>query len=234
MMKTRIQLGDYELLVFQVLPESYQTFNYLLCREGKAVLIDAGDAQPVLDMLAQEQLQLIDILITHTHDDHVGGCRTLQDKLGVQSTSPAIDSFEKPLLGTVCRSLSTPGHLGVHKCYYFPELNVVFTGDMLINGAVGRMMGGTAEQYFRSLQMLGALPNETRVFGGHDYLEDNMKFARSVAPKNTAVNERLALYQSDPYAAIFARLGEEKKSNPFFATHSADEFAALRKRKDQF
>jgi hydroxyacylglutathione hydrolase len=234
MIKKRFQLGEYELLVFQVLAHSYQTFNYLLCRRGQAVLVDCGEAKPVLKILDREDLQLVDVLITHTHNDHVGGCRKLQDQLGIQSTSPGIESFEKEILGTMCCSISTPGHLAVHKCYYFPQLKAIFTGDTIINGAVGRMMGGTPEQYYESLQKLCGLPEETRVFGGHDYLVDNMNFARTVDPGNEAVNARLALYASNQYEALFALLGEEKRSNPFLRVDSAEEFAQIRAKKDRF
>lgn len=234
MVKMRYQLGEYELLVFQVLAHSYQTFNYLLCREGKAVLIDCGEAGPVLKILEQEQLQLIDILITHSHHDHVGGCRKLQDQLGVQSTSPGVESFKKEMLGTSCCSISSPGHLAVHKCYWFAELNVVFTGDAIINGAVGRMIEGTPEQYVNSLKRICDLPGETRVFGGHDYLVDNLEFALSVEPDHADVKQRLALYRSDQNAALFQTLAEEKKTNLFLNTKSPEAFASLRARKDLF
>ena len=231
-MKTsRFQVGGYDVLAVPVL---YDNFVYLVCRDGQAVLIDAGEAGPVFKVLKTEKLQLTDILITHTHHDHVGGCRALQDRLGVQSASPGLEEGEMDLLGTRCRSFSTPGHMAVHKCYHFPGLQVLFAGDTLINGACGRLLGGTAEQLFNSLRKIGELPDDTRVFGGHDYLEDNMRFALSVEPDNMAMQARLALYRKDPASAIFATLGEEKKTNPFLRADTVEEFAALRHRKDRF
>ncbi|MDF7823187.1 MBL fold metallo-hydrolase [Pontiellaceae bacterium B12227] len=234
MVKARFKFGEYELLVVQVLLSSYGTFNYLLCRDGKAILIDAGEAKPIFQTLENENLQLTDVLITHGHGDHSGGCRAIQDRLGVQSTSAAVEGRAFPILGTTCRSFATPGHLAVCKSYYFPELGICFTGDTIINGAVGRMMGGTPEQFFQSLEKIKTLPDETILFGGHDYLEDNMDFALSVEPDNDAVKARLERYQSDPISAVFAILEEEKKTNPFLQVTSADEFAELRDRKDQF
>jgi len=152
----------------------------------------------------------------------------------VQSVSPAVESSEFPVLGTVCRSISTPGHMAVHKIYYCPELQVLFAGDTLINGACGRLLGGTAEQLFSSLQGIKKLSDETRIFGGHDYLVDNMEFALSVEPENEDVRARLELYRTDPAAAIFATLGEEKRTNPFLRVDTVEEFAALRRRKDTF
>ena len=227
----RFEFGTYTVLAVPALQDN---FVYLLCRDGRAVLIDAGEAKPVLKTLEQENLRLLEIFITHTHSDHVGGCRTLCDRLGVLANSPALEAREFKALGTICRSISTPGHMALHKCYYFPEPGVLFTGDTLINGACGRLLGGTAEQLFESLQAIKALPDETRIFGGHDYLIDNMKFALSIEPDNADVQARMDLYRRDRAGAIFATLAEEKKTNPFLRVDSAEAFAELRRRKDCF
>lgn len=234
MIRARFQYGDYELLVVQVLLSTYGTFNYLLCRDGKAILIDAGEAKPVFRTLEKEKLQLLEILITHNHPDHAGGCRAIQDRLGVLSASPGVESREFPVLGTVCRSFATPGHLAVCKSYHFPALGIVFTGDTIINGAVGRMMGGTADQYFQSLEAIKQLPDDTMVFGGHDYLVENMGFALSVEPDNADMKARLEQYAADPASALFVTLAEEKKTNPFLRAKTVDEFARLRSLKDRF
>lgn len=231
MKTTRFQTGGYEVLTVPVL---YDNFVYLVCCDGKAVLIDAGEAKPVFKTLEKENLQLLDILITHTHHDHIGGCRAIQDRLGVQSTSPGVEESEISVLGTLCRSISTPGHMAVHKIYHFPELGILFAGDTLINGACGRLLGGTADQLFNSLQRIKHLPDETRIFGGHDYLVDNMEFALSVEPDNADMQARLDLYRKDPASAIFASLSEEKKTNPFLRVDSIGRFADLRRRKDCF
>lgn len=235
MIRKRYTFGDYELLAVQVLRSTYGTFNYLLCRDGRAILVDCGEAAPVFAVLEQEGLQLTDVLITHNHGDHAGGCRAVQDRLGVLSFSPAVEGREFEILGTTCRSFDTSGHLPLCKSYYFPEPGICFTGDAVINGAVGRLTGGgTPEQFFAGLERIKQLPEETMIFGGHDYLEDNAAFALSVNPGNEAMRTRRKLYASDPLAAVFQTLEAEKKSNPFLQVQSADEFAALRKRKDEF
>jgi hydroxyacylglutathione hydrolase len=228
---TRFQFSEYEVLAVPVL---HDNFVYLVCREGRAVLIDAGEAGPVFSVLEKENLQLLNVLITHTHHDHIGGCRAIQDRLGVLSTSPGVEPQEQTLLGTVCRSLSMPGHTSVHKCYHFPKQGLFFSGDTIINGACGRILGGTAEQFFDSLQRIKKLPDDTRVFGGHDYLVDNMEFALSIEPKNADMQARLDRYRSDPASTIFATLGEEKQTNPFLRVNSLAEFIALRQAKDRF
>ncbi len=227
----RFQFGDYEVLAVPVLGDN---FVFLLCRDKQAVLIDAGEAAPVFKILEQEHLQLQEVLITHTHHDHVGGCRAIQERLGVLSTSPAVEARTFSVLETTCRSVSTPGHVAVHKCFHFPELNILFTGDTIINGACGRIIDGTAEQLFNSLQLIKQLPVETRIFGAHDYLLGNMEFALAVEPDNADVQARLALYRRDPADAIFAALAEEKKTTPFLRAETVGQFADLRRQKDLF
>lgn len=224
-------MGDYEVLAVPVLRDNWV---YLVCRDGEAVLIDAGEAQPVFQALEENDLRLQKLLITHTHPDHIGGCRAIQDRLGVQSASPGVEPADVPMLGTVCRSISTPGHMAVHKCYYFPELGILFAGDTLINGACGRLLGGTAAQLFSSLRKICERPDDTRIFGGHDYLVDNMEFALTVEPNNEDAKARLDLYRRDPSSAIFATLAEEKKTNPFLRVDRLEAFAQLRKLKDRF
>ena len=104
----------------------------------------------------------------------------------------------------------------------------------MINGACGRLLGGTAEQLFNSLQMIKKLPDETRIFGGHDYLVDNLAFAAAVEPENADVPARLELYRKDPAAALFATLAEEKQTNPFLRVDTVENFTELRRKKDLF
>ncbi len=231
-MKTaEFNVGGYSIVAVPVLRDN---FVFLVCRNGQAVLVDAGEAQPVFDALERRRLQLLEILITHTHADHVGGARAIHERTGVLAHSPGVEERGLFLMETPCQVISTPGHMAVHKCYHFPDLGVLFSGDTLINGACGRLLGGTMEQHYESFRRLAELPDETRVFGGHDYLADNMAFALSVEPGNADMQARLDRYRSDPAAAIFATLAEEKKTNPFLRARSLEDFADLRRRKDDF
>ncbi|MCF7848989.1 MAG: MBL fold metallo-hydrolase [Kiritimatiellales bacterium] len=231
-MKTaRYKINELEILAIPVL---HDNFVYLVCRDGRAVLIDAGEAEAVFRTLETFPQPLDQVLITHNHHDHTGCCRRIQDRLNVPVMNPGIDAKAIQVLGTTCSIISTPGHTRIHKVYHFPEQAVLFAGDTLINGACGRILDGTAEQLFSSLWKIRELPDETRIFGGHDYLEENMNFALSVAPDNAHVKARLELYRTDPAAAIFATLAEEKKTNPFLCVDTVEELAELRRRKDSF
>lgn len=228
-----IEHRSFTLRVVQVLRDN---FVYLLSCGSQAVLIDAGAAKPVLEVLSAEQLTLKEILITHNHPDHIGGCLTLHWKTGVLARSPGQEASVFDVLGSKCQSIAASGHFSPHKLFYFPEQGWLFTGDILINGGCGRVIGkhDTVAKLYESLQIIAALPDETRVFGGHDYLEENLRFALAVDPENRAAHERLAQYAIDPAGAILSTLAEEKRSNPFFRTTSASEFAELRAQKDRF
>jgi hydroxyacylglutathione hydrolase len=218
----------------RAVPVLQDNFVYLLEREGQAVLIDAGAAEPVVELVRAEGLHLLQVLITHDHADHTAGCRRLQDELGVLARSPSVIERTETWLGTSCEVLATPVHMAVHKSFYFPELGVVFTGDALINGGCGRLLGGTAMELFDSLGRLARLPAETRVLGGHDYLLENLRFAESEGVGGVAVERRRLRYAVDRAGALFATVAEEVESNPFLNCSSATEFATVRLRKDTF
>ncbi len=217
----RIQRGSVEILA---IPVCRDNLVYLVCQDGQAVLIDAGSAAPVRACLAANHLRLCNILLTHRHADHTAGATALRADIQQQNPS-AVGSVEM---------LSVPGHTANDAAFYFPAAAAVFTGDCLINGACGRIFGGSATELYESLMRIAQLPVETLVLGGHDYLADNLRFGLSVEPDNDAIRNRLALYQRDPAAALFVSLEEEKKTNPFLRATTAESFAALRKAKDRF
>ena len=215
-------------------PTLTDNYAYLAGRAGEAVVVDPGEAGPVEAALLENGWRASAVWVTHAHADHAGGCRGLLDRSGVQAVSPGVAAGERRALGTVCRAISTPGHVPVHRCFYFPEIGILFSGDVLINGGCGRSFSGSPVRLFESLRTLKALPGSVRVFGGHDYLLENLRFAGVVEPGNAAVAERAARYRVDPGGALFATLEEECRSNPFLRVADADAFVELRRRKDRF
>ena len=188
------KINNYEIFVLKVLEDN---FVYLICLNNKAILIDAGESKPILEFIDKRNIQLLQILITHNHADHINGCHDLLDKLGVHSRSPAVAEETIRILGTVCRVISTPGHSSIHKSFYFPDLKIVFTGDLLINGGCGRVIDGTMEKLFNSLKKIKNLPDETLVFGGHDYLESNLLFSQSINSDDLFLKNRLDKYNEN-------------------------------------
>ena len=233
-------------------------FAFVVGRVGEAVVVDPGEADPVIRVLDEEGLRLRQILVTHHHADHTGGCRALKKRYDVPVAAPQdpriadVDmTLEDEAMFTLCglewKALATPGHTRSHMAYYLRAADALFTGDALINGACGRLLDGTAAQMLASLRRIASLPDETRIFGGHDYLSENMRFALRVEPDNADARARLEAYgDARSQDALFALLREEKKTNPFLRTTSdsircllnmkqADDVAVLaelRRRKD--
>lgn len=206
-------------------------FDYLVCCNGQAVLIDAGEAAPVYAALAENNLILRHILITHSHGDHTFGLSELRklvgtDRRAVHSNGAFGDS------ALPVKEMDVPGHTADGKMFYFPEAGALFTGDTLINGACGR--AADMQHLFESLQKIKQLPPDTLIFGGHDYLDENLRFGFSIEPDNANIQARLSLYRCDPAAALFVSLEEELKTNVLLRAPDVETFTVLRRAKDRF
>jgi hydroxyacylglutathione hydrolase len=205
--------------------------NYIwTLRDGKhAAVVDPGEAAPVMAYLAREGLSLVAILATHHHPDHVGGIEELValKKVPVFGPKgepiPALthplgqdDKVEIPELAATFTVLDIPGHTRAHVAYY--GLGSLFCGDTLFACGCGRVFEGTAAQMLDSLSKLAALPDETKVYCGHEYTLANIRFARAVDPGNAALAEREVRAQRLRDAGrptLPSTLGEERATNPF-------------------
>ena len=192
-------------------------------------VVDPGEARPVQDYLAQEGLTLVAILATHHHPDHVGGIAELvaRNKVPVFGPKgepiPALthpvgqdDKVDIPALAASFSVLEIPGHTRAHVAYY--GLGSIFCGDTLFACGCGRVFEGTAAQMLDSLSKLAALPDETRVYCGHEYTLANIRFARAVDPGNAALaarEERAQRLRDAGLPTLPSTLGEERATNPF-------------------
>ena len=242
--------------------------NYIwTLRTGKyAAVVDPGEAGPVKEYLAREGLTLVAILATHHHPDHVGGIAELvgMNKVPVfgpkDEPIPALthpvgehDKVGIPELAAQFSVLEIPGHTRAHVAYY--GLESLFCGDTLFACGCGRVFEGTAEQMLHSLSKLAALPDETKVYCGHEYTLANIRFARTVDPDNSllaAREEKAAKQRTAGRPTLPSTLGEERATNPFLrcaepaVVESANKylgariadpvrvFAAIRQWKNQF
>ena len=206
--------------------------NYIwTLRSGKfAAVVDPGESRPVSDYLEREGLTLAAILATHHHPDHVGGIAELVAKRKVPvfgpkgEPIPALthpvgqdDRVEIPELAAASFTvLDIPGHTRAHVAYY--GLGSLFCGDTLFACGCGRVFEGTAAQMLASLSKLAALPDETRVYCGHEYTLANIRFARAVDPDNAVLAAREARAKRLRDAGrptLPSTLGEERATNPF-------------------
>ncbi|MCK5865402.1 MAG: hydroxyacylglutathione hydrolase [Marinobacter adhaerens] len=212
--------------------------NYIWClsdtASDKALIVDPGQAQPVLDHLAENGLTLDTILVTHHHPDHVGGVKELLSRFpDCRVTGPA-DSPYKGSTNLVhpgdeviweditFQVLGVPGHTLDHIAYFTDvEVNgrpVLFCGDTLFVCGCGRLFEGSPEQMRQSLQTLRALPGKTAVYCAHEYTLANLRFARSWLPED----EGLRTFEQECQAArdagkptVPSILENEKRLNPF-------------------
>jgi len=194
-----------------------------------AAVVDPGEALPVLEYLAREKLELAAILATHHHADHVGGIAELLQEYEVPvygprnepiaTLTPPVsegDAVTIPELGVSFSVLDIPGHTRAHIAYY--GAGALFCGDTLFACGCGRLFEGTAEQMYASLQKLLSLPNDTKVYCGHEYTLANIGFAKTVEPDNAALQAREGRdrrLRDAGKPTLPSTLGEEKATNPF-------------------
>ena len=229
--------------------------NYIYLVEyspGRCFVVDPGDEKPVLDALEHQRLQLTHALTTHHHADHIGGVSTLKQKTDCEVIGPddkrigGIDTFVAEadtieLGDLMVRCIDTPGHTATSVCYYVSGDSltqpVLYTGDTLFVCGCGRMFECGGETMYASLQKLTALPDETLVYPGHDYTEENLRFALTFEPDNRRLQKNLTRVQNQNKTGqptIPSVLGEEKLLNPFLLAPDWQTFATLRRNKDVF
>ena len=201
----------------------------------RALVVDPGDAGPVLAALQAAGLALDTILVTHHHADHVGGVAELVAATGAQVFGPAAESLpfacrgvrggervSIPTMGLGFEVLDVPGHTAGHVAYYGE--GVLFCGDTLFSAGCGRLFEGTPAQMLASLDALAALPDDTRVYCAHEYTLANLRFALQVEPANADLQD----WQQEAQAlrernrpTLPTTIGREKRVNPFLRARAA-------------
>lgn len=207
--------------------------NYLwLIHNGvHAVVVDPGDAAPIVAALEKHQLTLVAILLTHHHSDHVGGVAALLQRFPVPVFGPrhevitgvshALSEGEAatiPALALQFTVLEVPGHTRGHIAYVEPAQRWLFCGDTLFAGGCGRLFEGTPRQMVDSLAKLTALPDATQVFCAHEYTLSNLRFALAAEPGNLALQARMVAEQAkrdQGLATVPSNIALEKATNPF-------------------
>jgi len=244
------------------IPTLRDNYTYLLlCREsGEAAVVDAPEAEPVIRRVDALGARVTKILSTHHHPDHAAANPVLAERWRAPVYGHASDAGrlagmthgleegDRVEVGRArARVLHIPAHTRGHIAYVFDEDAAVFCGDTLFAAGCGRLFEGTPEMMFRALAKLAALPDETRVYCGHEYTESNLRFAAHVEPDNAAVREKLARVQAlrarkaadwhdarEEEMTIPSTLGEERATNPFVRAGSAEELGRRRTAKDAF
>ena len=232
---------------------------------GATAALDAPDAEPILAALAAKGWGLTDIWLTHHHDDHIQGVAELKAHfanvrvIGARNDAARLPPLDLSVVeGDIIqlgahdvRVLETPGHTLGHLAYYFVRQKVAVVGDTLFGLGCGRVFEGTMPMMYESLMKLASLPDETRVYCGHEYTQANAAFALAVDPDNAILVQRVKEIDSLRASGKFTlptSIAIERATNPFLRADNSelqsrlgferanpvDVFAELRERKNHF
>lgn len=216
-----------------IIPTLTDNYSYIIRDNATAttIIIDPSEAKPIIEFLSGKNWSLDYILNTHHHWDHVGGnielkrltrC-TIIGSIYDKHRIPGIDrtiakNEEVNLNGIKFKVLFTPGHTTGQVNYWFYTQNSLFTGDTLFSMGCGRIFEGTAEMLFNSLNNIAALPENTKIYPGHEYSLKNAEFALTLEPNNQNLHSRInkvKLLRSKNLPSIPSTIELELKTNPF-------------------
>lgn len=246
------------------IPALQDNYIWLLSnKENHCVIIDPGEAEPVLKALQEYQLYPEAILLTHHHQDHVGGVGQLVEKYTnlpvfgpaetAKSGATSIINAEKTikLLNSEFSAFDVPGHTIGHIAYYHHPF--LFCGDTLFSAGCGRIFEGTPNQMFESIQKISKLPDDTLICCAHEYTLSNLEFAHTIWPEEPTIEAylyKISQIREKSQSSLPTTLGLERKINLFLRCHEIDlkrkissepesienweAFALLRSKKDCF
>lgn len=235
-------------------------YAYLVAEDGRAAVVDPSEADPVLASIATVGVELVEIWLTHHHWDHVGGIERLVDECHIEvvrgsaydmshdriprQTTALSDGDTFEFCGARVDVMEIPGHtLGA--IAYVTEGNL-FSGDTLFIAGCGRVFEGTMEMMSQSMAKLRDLSPDTKVWCGHEYTVNNLRFAKTVEPDNSDIDRALdeaTATRAGGNHTVPGRMGRELNTNPFLrfdnptVARSLDpvaSFAAIRSAKDDF
>ena len=224
-----------EILIVKCLSDNY-VYIYSN-KNGDAFVVDPSEAGPVIDALNKHRLNLKFILNTHHHFDHVGGNFELKEKyecnivgskkdferipgIDIQVSEGDIWNFDEHN----AQIIEIPGHTSGHIAFYFESLKLVFTGDTLFSLGCGRLFEGSPEMMWKSLTKLRNLPDETKIYCGHEYTLSNGNFISSIYPSDEIESKinRLKSLDKQNIPSIPSTIGDEKRLNIFLKADDED------------
>ena len=227
-------------------------YSYLLIdkKSKKACVIDPGEADPIMNYIEKNQINLKYILNTHHHSDHIGGNLFLKEKYNCQIIGFEGDKNRIPKIDILLKDneiwkddsfeakiFHLPGHTLGHIAFYFYKEKKIFTGDTLFSLGCGRIFEGTYSQMFSSLNKIKELPLDTEIYCGHEYTLQNSKFCLKYDRENLNLKKKVIQAQDKQKKKIPTlptSLYEEMQCNIFLRAKDLESFSKLRDLKDNF
>lgn len=222
-----------DLMVYQTptLWQTYRNYNYILAKGPSAIIIDPGEKAPIENTIEKNALQVEGIYLTHHHSDHTSATQALKKKYDCPVIGFMEDQHRLPILsqsftngntlnilGHSMQILHLPGHTTGLCAFYFKDLNLLFSNDLIFSLGCGRVFEGTMPQMFESLKKVRELPDETVIFCSHEYTTQNLLFARSLFPEDEklkALDGKIQNQLNLQVPTVPTTLRFEKEHNPF-------------------
>ena len=236
----------------EIIPCLQDNYSYLIIDDNNnsACVVDPGEAKPIVDYLKNKNIKLKYILNTHHHFDHIGGNEYLKKKFGSIVVGFKKDINRIPEIDILLEDnqiwkaenfeaqiMHIPGHTIGHICFHFFKEKLVFTGDTLFSLGCGRIFEGTYKEMFESLNKIKSLPEETKVYCGHEYTLSNLKFCIKYNPENQNLKkkaENIKKKIDNGLPTIPSTIKDELECNIFLRANDLESFSKLRDLKDNF
>ncbi|MAK12855.1 MAG: hydroxyacylglutathione hydrolase [Candidatus Pelagibacter sp.] len=221
-------------LIVKIVKCLSNNYSYIIFNPNskKAIVIDPAEATPVMNEINKLSLELNYILITHHHEDHVGGNIELKNKLNCKIVGFSKDAVRIPGIDIKINNNEifnfeneeiqlnfSPGHTNGHIFYYFKKNKLAFVGDVVFSLGCGRIFEGNTDEMYNSVMKIRSLPDETKIYCGHEYTESNLKFCLKYDENNYDLKKRANEVQKlrgNNLPTIPTTILDEKKSNIFF------------------
>jgi len=238
-------------MIVKIIPCLQDNYSYLIIDENNnACVVDPSEAKPVIDLVERESINLEYILNTHHHYDHIGGNEELKKRYnsivvgynGDAKRIPGIDvlvennqvwkgdNFEAKII-------HIPGHTTGHISFHFFKEKLIFTGDTLFSLGCGKIFEGTYQEMFESLNKIKSLPEDTKIYCGHEYTLQNSKFCIKHDPTNSNLQNKILKITEkleNALPTIPSILKDEIECNIFLRAKNVESFSKLRDLKDNF
>ena len=236
----------------QIIPCLQDNYSYLIIdkKNNTACVVDPSEADPVIEYLENNNIKLKFILNTHHHHDHVGGNEKLKERYGASVVGYKGDKKRIPKIDILVNDQETwiyenfkakvmhvPGHTLGHVCFYFYKEQSVFTGDTLFSLGCGRIFEGTYAQMFSSLMKLKELPQNTKIYCGHEYTKQNSRFCIANDKDNKKLKAKIndiEIKLKKGLSTIPSTIQDELDCNIFLRSNNVETFSKLRDLKDNF